>query len=224
MSHEFRTPLNAILGYTSMLLQGVSGRMTAEQRDSLTRVDSNARHLLSIINDILDISRIEAGKMPLKLTEFPVPELIAEVMAELDPIIARSRLKVTTELDAGAVLLRSDRQKVKQIVLNLLSNALKFTREGSITLSSRYRRASGEIWLAVNDTGIGIAAHNHARIFEDFQQADESLTRAYGGAGLGLSICKRLASMLGGRITLASKLGVGSVFTLVLPHRARRAR
>jgi len=219
MSHEFRTPLNAILGYTSMLLQGIAGELSHQQKRNLARVDSNSKHLLSLINDILDISRIEAGKMPLHASEFPIPELVGEVMAELDPIIQRARLKVATELDGEAINLVSDRQKVKQIVLNLLSNALKFTPEGSITITSRLRRRDDTIAVAVKDTGIGIAPEDQGKIFEDFRQADNSPTREYGGAGLGLSICRRLANMLGGRITVESKVGGGSTFTLVLPTR-----
>jgi signal transduction histidine kinase len=224
MSHEFRTPLNAILGYTSMLLQGIAGELSTQQKRNLGRIDSNSKHLLSLINDILDISRIEAGKMPLHATEFLVPDLIAEVMAELDPIIVRSKLKVTTDLDSDAKMLHSDRQKVKQIVLNLLSNALKFTPEGSIVVTGRLRRGDRTMAIAVKDTGIGIAPEDQSTIFEDFRQADSSPTREYGGAGLGLSICRRLASMLGGRITVESKLGAGSTFTLILPVRAGEAR
>src|SRR5262249_43559739 len=163
-------------------------------------------------------------KMPLHASEFPVPDLVAEVMAELDPIIVRSKLKVTTDLDPDAKVLQSDRQKVKQIVLNLLSNALKFTPEGSITVTSRFRRPDATPAIAVKDTGIGIAPEDQATIFEDFRQADSSPTREYGGAGLGLSICRRLASMLGGRIMVDSKLGGGSTFTLVLPARSPEAR
>jgi signal transduction histidine kinase len=224
MSHEFRTPLNAILGYTSMLMQGIAGDLSTQQKRNMTRIDSNSKHLLSLINDILDISRIEAGKMPLHATEFAVADLIAEVTAELDPIIVRSKLKVTTELDSDGKLLHSDRQKVKQIVLNLLSNALKFTPEGSITVTSRLRRSEGTLAIAVKDTGIGIAPEDQGTIFEDFRQADSSPTREYGGAGLGLSICRRLASMLGGRLTVESKVGAGSTFTLILPTRIGETR
>jgi signal transduction histidine kinase len=218
MSHEFRTPLNAIQGYTSMLLEGVMGPITLPQKDSLRRVESNARHLTLIVDDILDISRIEAGKLPLYVSDCQVPELVSEVIAELDPIIARSKLKVTTEIDVGAVFLSSDRQKVKQIVLNLLGNALKFTREGSILVSARYRPESDEISIAVQDTGIGIAPEDRDKVFEDFQQVDSSPTREYGGTGLGLAICRRLAGMLGGRMGLVSRLGEGSTFTLELPR------
>ena len=225
MSHEFRTPLNAILGYTSMLLQGVAGgEMAPPQKRNLARVDSNARHLMALINDILDISRIEAGKMPLHSTEFKLADLIGEVMAEVEPIIARTKLKVETDIAATASKLFADRQKVKQIVLNLLTNALKFTPEGSVSLVARYRSVNDEVSVAVVDTGIGIAPADQEKVFEDFQQADNSTTRQYSGAGLGLSICRRLAGMMDGRITLQSHMGKGSTFMLVLPRHAKRGR
>lgn len=223
MSHEFRTPLNAILGYTSLLLQGVAGEPTPQQKRNLTRVDSNSRHLLSIINDILDIARIEAGKMPLHVDDVAFPELIAEVMAEVEPIIARTKLTVKRQLGPRLPTIRSDRHKVKQIVLNLLTNALKFTPAGSVQIITTYDARAGEIAVAVADTGIGIAPDDHEKIFEDFRQADSSPTREYGGAGLGLAICHRLSAMLGGKITLVSRLGEGSTFTLRLPRRPRRA-
>jgi PAS domain S-box-containing protein len=222
MSHEFRTPLNAILGYTSMLLQGVNGPLPANQRRNLERVDSNARHLLAIINDILDISRIEAGRMPVHHTRFELPELVAEVLAEVEPLIHKAGLAMKRELSARLPLIRSDRPKVKQILVNLVSNALKFTSQGSITLSAALHREAREVWISVADTGIGIPEPEQERIFGDFQQVDASPTRQYGGAGLGLSICRRLADVLGGRMTLASKVGRGSTFTLVLPIQPRR--
>jgi PAS domain S-box-containing protein len=218
MSHEFRTPLNAILGYTSMLLQGVFGGMTDSQRNSLSRVDTSGRHLLTLINDILDISRIEAGKMPVHLVEFSLSELIAEVMAEVEPIVRRTRLTLSQKLAQDLLTLHSDRAKVKQIVLNLLTNALKFTPEGSVKISATWDQVSDRVLIAVSDTGIGIAPADQARIFEDFSQADSSPTRAYGGAGLGLAICRRLASMLGGHIRLDSVVGRGSTFTLTMPR------
>ena len=221
MSHEFRTPLNAILGYTSMLLQGVSGDMSAPQKNKLLRVDSNARHLLSIINDILDISRIEAGKMPLHLEDFDLGALIAELFAEVEPLIQRARLQVFTDLQQPVPQLYSDRQKVKQVVLNLLTNAIKFTPEGHVKVVVR-EDDDGEVRIAVQDSGIGIAAADQAKVFEDFRQADNSVTREYGGAGLGLAICRRLAKMLDGRIELKSQPGEGSVFTLVIPRRGKR--
>jgi signal transduction histidine kinase len=222
MSHEFRTPLNAILGYTSMLLQGVNGELTPPQRKNLGRVDSNAKHLLSIINDLLDISRIEAGKMPLHLEQFELPTLVGELLAEVEPLIQKAHLSASTELATDLCVIVSDRQKVKQIMLNLLTNAIKFTPQGAIQVVARYDAAQDEVSLSVKDTGIGIADHDQQKIFEDFRQADDSVTRQYGGAGLGLSICRRLANMLEGRITVASKLGAGSTFTLHIPRRGRR--
>ena len=221
MSHEFRTPLNAILGYTSMLLQGVSGDLAAPQKNKMLRVDSNARHLLSIINDILDISRIEAGKMPLHLEEFEMPALVAELLAEVEPLIQKSRLQTLTDLPPGTALVVSDRQKVKQIVLNLLTNAIKFTPHGQVKVMAREDERRGEVNIAVEDTGIGIAPQDQDKVFEDFRQADDSVTREYGGAGLGLAICRRLAKMLDGRIELQSRLERGSTFTLVIPRKGK---
>ncbi len=223
MSHEFRTPLNAILGYTSMLLKGVTGELTAHQRRNLERVDSNAHHLLAIINDILDISRIEAGKMPLTLTTFDLKDLVAEVLAEVEPIIARSQLAVTSQLAADVPQLKTDRQKVKQIVINFLTNAIKFTPRGSVEVRAGSMPDGDQIAIAVADTGIGISAEDRERIFEDFRQADNSPTREYMGAGLGLAICRRLAGMLDGAITLESEIGRGSTFTLVVPREVKRA-
>jgi signal transduction histidine kinase len=179
---------------------------------------------MGLINDILDISRIEAGKMPLHSTDFRLAELVAEVMAEVEPIIARTKVKVETDVAPGASKLYADRQKVKQIMLNLLTNALKFTPEGSVSVVARSRPSGDEITIAVIDTGIGIAPADQEKIFEDFQQADNSPTRQYSGAGLGLSICRRLADMMDGRIMLQSHVGKGSTFTLVLPRHAKRGR
>jgi PAS domain S-box-containing protein len=222
MSHEFRTPLNAILGYTHMLLNGVTGPISDHQRKSLTRIDSNSRHLLALINDILDITRIEAGRMPLNLSTFEVPELVDEVMSELEPIIRRSTLRVAPKMSRNLRPIKNDRQKVKQIVLNLLSNALKFTPAGSVTISASYDQHKRWVAISVVDTGVGIPADDQAKVFEDFRQLDASPARGYGGTGLGLSICRRLAQMLGGSIELVSEVRKGSTFTLKLPARLRR--
>jgi PAS domain S-box-containing protein len=222
MSHEFRTPLNAILGYTHMLLHGVSGAVSDIQRKSLTRIDSNSRHLLALINDILDITRIEAGRMPLNLTTFKIPELVEEVMSELEPIIRRSNLTVRANMPRSLPAFKSDRQKVKQIVLNFLSNALKFTPGGRVTIKASYDTKGRSIAIAVSDSGVGIGPEDQAKVFEDFRQLDSSPARGYGGTGLGLSICRRLSQMLGGTIELESELGKGSTFTLRLPSRLRR--
>src|SRR6185295_15274517 len=222
MSHEFRTPLNAMLGYTSMLLQGVAGPVEAPVKRQLNRIESNGRHLLSIINEILDISRIEAGRMPLQLSTFNIGDLVAEVRAELEPIILRSKLTITTLLDKDLRPIRSDRQKLKQILLNLLSNALKFTHQGGVTISAQRVPGERAVAISVIDTGIGIAPADQDKIFEDFRQLDNSPTRAYGGTGLGLSICRRLAQMLNGQLAVESKVRKGSTFTLTLPLQGRR--
>jgi signal transduction histidine kinase len=222
MSHEFRTPLNAILGYTHMLLTGVTGAVTDTQRKSLSRIDSNSRHLLALINDILDITRIEAGRMPLNVTTFAMTELVDEVMAELEPIIRRSNLAVNARVKGKLPKLRTDRSKVKQIVVNLLSNALKFTPEGSVTITASQNPREKTVLIAVTDTGLGIAPADQVKVFEDFRQLDTSPARGYGGTGLGLSICRRLAQMLNGTIELNSQEEKGSTFTLSLPVKARR--
>jgi signal transduction histidine kinase len=160
--------------------------------------------------------------MPLTVTTFAVGDLISEVMAELEPIIRRSSLTVTSKVRADLPKLRSDRQKVKQIVLNLLSNALKFTPAGSVTMTAVHDRRAKQIAIAVADTGVGIPIEAQAKVFEDFRQLDSSPARGYGGTGLGLSICRRLSQMLGGTIELVSAAGKGATFTLRLPARARR--
>jgi signal transduction histidine kinase len=160
--------------------------------------------------------------MPLQISTFRIPELVGEVRAELEPIILRSKLAVTLDLDPELRSISSDRQKVKQILLNLLSNALKFTHQGAVTVSVRRNRQDRVVLLSVADTGIGIPPIDHEKIFEDFRQLDNSPTRAYGGTGLGLSICRRLAQMLDGQITVRSEVGRGSTFTLHLPTKGRR--
>src|SRR6476646_5351679 len=222
MSHEFRTPLNAMLGYTSMLLQGVAGECEPPVKRQLGRIESNGRHLLTIINEILDISRIEAGRMPLQMSTFKIPDLVNEVKSELEPIIIRSKLTVTLQLPKDLLPISSDRQKVKQILLNLLSNALKFTHHGGVTIAARQHTKERTMTLSVTDTGIGIAPADQERVFEDFRQLDNSPTRAYGGTGLGLSICRRLAQMLDGQITVQSQVGKGSTFMLTLPTKGRK--
>ncbi len=224
MSHEFRTPLNAILGYTHLLMNGVSGELNERQTKNLARIDCNGRHLLGLINDLLDISRIETGRMPLVLGKFPVRPLLEELRRETAPHARQASLELVVRAEGTLRQLVSDRVKVKQILLNLLSNALKFTHTGRITLTARHVASTRTTSITVGDTGIGIAPANLERIFEDFRQLDDSPTRAYGGTGLGLSICKRLAAMLGGSITVRSRPGAGSSFTLHLPHRGQARR
>jgi signal transduction histidine kinase len=160
--------------------------------------------------------------MPLQLSTFNIGDLVAEVRAELEPIILRSKLTITTALEKDLRPIRSDRQKLKQILLNLLSNALKFTHQGGVTISAQRVPGERAVAIAVTDTGIGIAPVDQDKIFEDFRQLDNSPTRAYGGTGLGLSICRRLAQMVDGRLTVRSQLRMGSSFTLTLPVQGRK--
>jgi signal transduction histidine kinase len=162
--------------------------------------------------------------MPVQVDRLGLPELLEEVMREVEPLIARTRLAVHHDVSRDVPEIESDRQKVKQIILNLLSNALKFTPEGSVSIRGAYHREQERIAVAVADTGIGISEESQKNIFEAFLQADSSYARRQGGTGLGLSICRRLASLLDGDITLESRLGEGSVFTLWLPRRPRRSR
>ncbi len=202
----------------------MGGELSAAQRRNLERVDTNGRHLLEVITDILDITRIEAGRMPLHVTEFEVPEVVQEALAELAPLLQRSGLTLGTHFAKKLPTVHGDRQKLKQIVVNLVSNAIKFTPAGSIRVSVGYQASGGGLFtLAVADTGIGIAPENQEKIFEDFQQVDASPTRPYGGTGLGLSICRRLAEMLGGKISLESQPDQGSTFTVHFPRRPRRS-
>ncbi len=220
MSHELRTPLNAMLGYASMVLQGVYGEPEPDQQRALSRIESNGRHLMGLVNDVLDISRIEAGRMPVQLTEFETDQLIREVTAELEAVISRSPVPVVVEMSPAWTVLLSDRQKVKQIVTNLLSNALKFTHQGQITIRASCDDRAGTLAIAVQDTGIGVAPADRDRIFEDFHQVDSSTTKQFGGTGLGLAISRRLATMLGGRLFLEDTEGPGATFKLELPRRA----
>jgi len=225
MSHELRTPLNAILGYTSMMLQGLSGPVAPPMAHQLGRVQTNGRHLLAIIDDVLELARVEAGDLPLDVTRFSVGALVSEVLSELAPRIERSGLEVRVHVPRRLPSLRSDRAKVKQVVSNLLSNALKFTAVGTVTVSARMNRRKSRLRISVADTGIGISQADRVAIFQDFRQLDGSPTRRYGGAGLGLAVCRKLAADLHGEIALVSEPGQGSTFTLSVPvpRRSRRS-
>jgi signal transduction histidine kinase len=214
-SHELRTPLNAILGYTSLLQRGVYGDVSIRQKASLERIDSNTHHLLALINDLLDLSLSDAGKMPLRLSRFDLGELTRETLGELEPLIAKAQLPVYANWNVALSPIMSDRRKVKQIILNLMTNALKFGSNGAVRVE--LSQMPGQAKVAVSDDGIGIAPADHEKIFEDFKQLDSTLRRVHGGAGLGLAICRRFAGMLGGGITVASELGKGATFTLTLP-------
>jgi PAS domain S-box-containing protein len=215
MSHELRTPINALIGYTALLLDGVLGEITPKQRDALSRGRAAAEHLLALINDILDLAKIEAGKMPLHVTEVTLREIVLEVGQQIEPMVRKKQLQFVTEVAPDTPPLLTDRTKVKQVLLNLLSNAVKFTTKGGVTL--RACRGPGGVQIDVVDTGIGIRPDDLQAIWEDFRQVDQSRTREFGGTGLGLSITRKLLDRLGGAVTVRSTYGEGSTFSVTLP-------
>jgi signal transduction histidine kinase len=215
VSHELRTPLNAVIGYSALLLDGIAGELSEGQRDYITRSRAAAHHLLSLINDILDLSRIEAGKMPVHVERVLLEDLINEVAEQVEPMMTSKRLAFRKVIAAQCPPLQTDKTKLKQILLNLLSNAVKFTNRGSIRL--QVDREADSVVLRVADTGVGIRPDEIEAIWEDFRQLDQSRTRSYGGTGLGLSIARRLTQQLGGHVRVESTLGVGTTFIVRLP-------
>jgi signal transduction histidine kinase/CheY-like chemotaxis protein len=219
MSHELRTPLNAIIGVTEMLQEDARDLKRDDELEPLERVIRAARHLLALINDILDLSKIEAGKMELHLEPFPVAPLVEDVVKTIQPLAEKSGNELATICADDVGTIRGDQTRVRQALLNLVSNANKFTERGRITVS--VRRAAGDsgdwITMTVTDTGIGMTPEQVSRLFQEFMQADTSTTRKYGGTGLGLAISKRFCQMMGGDITVESEAGRGSTFTMRLP-------
>jgi signal transduction histidine kinase len=217
MSHELRTPLNAVLGHTSLLLDRLFGDVTTQQIDSLERIRAAGQHLQALIDDILDLAKIEAGKMPLHLEEIPLAEVVTEVAQQLEPMVRKKRLEATYQVAEAGLTVYTDRTKLKQILLNLLSNAVKFTHLGGVRLTAT--RSDELVAIAVSDSGIGIKREHLDAIWEDFRQIDQSRTREFGGTGLGLSITRKLLERLGGAVEVSSSYGVGTTFTVRLPVR-----
>ena len=215
MSHELRTPINALIGYSALLLDGVLGDVNQRQQDALLRGRSAAEHLLALINDILDLAKIEAGKMPLRLEEVSLRDVTLEVTQQVEPIVRKKQLEFTIDIAPDCPPIYSDRTKVKQILLNLLSNAVKFTNRGRVSVEAH--RAVDGVRIDVVDTGIGIRASDLHAIWEDFRQVDQSRTREFGGTGLGLSITRKLLDRLGGSVDVRSTYGEGSTFSVYLP-------
>jgi adenylate cyclase len=218
MSHELRTPLNAIIGLTEMMVANAARFGTEKALEPLKRVNAAGAHLLGLINQVLDLSKIEAGKLELNPESVNLAPLIDEVVGTAGQLADKNknRLIVQAEQDLGAVTI--DPMRLRQILLNLLSNACKFTKEGEVKLKAR-RIGNGGDWieLAVSDTGIGMTPEQQAKLFAEFTQADSLTARKFGGTGLGLAISRRLARMMGGDVTVTSKPGKGSVFTVRLP-------
>jgi signal transduction histidine kinase/CheY-like chemotaxis protein len=221
MSHELRTPLNAILGFSELLIDSSNGQYPVETRTRfLEQINSSGKHLLGLINDILDLSKVEAGQMELRLQIVPLDEIIDDVVRTVEPLAAKKEIHIQVETE-GAGDIEADAGKLKQMVLNLVSNAIKFTPErGTVTIKAS--RQKDQVELSVSDTGIGIAAQDMTRLFEPFQQVDSGADRHQQGTGLGLALTRRFARLHGGDVGLKSQLGKGSVFTISLPLHAHR--
>ncbi len=218
MSHELRTPINALIGYASLMLDRIYGDLTPRQEEGLNRIQGAAQHLLALINDILDLAKIEAGRMPLHLDDVTLDDIMTEISQQIEPLVKKKSLKFNVEMPARGLVLHTDRTKVKQILLNLLSNAVKFTHHGGIHVT--ISRDEEDLRFDVRDTGIGIRESDLDSIWEDFRQVDQSRTREFGGTGLGLSITRKLVDALGGHVFAESVFGKGSTFTVVLPVRS----
>jgi signal transduction histidine kinase/CheY-like chemotaxis protein len=219
MSHELRTPLNAIVGYSEMLQEEAAEQQLDSFGSDLEKINASGRHLLALINDILDLSKIEAGKMELYVESFDLNTLIDEVGSTIRPMVEKNANTLHVECSPTLGTMRADQVKVRQALFNLLSNAAKFTQHGSITLQAARKRMDDMEWIVfeVSDTGIGLSADKIVKLFQDFTQADASTTRKFGGTGLGLALTRRFCQMMGGDVTVRSAPGKGSTFTIKLP-------
>jgi signal transduction histidine kinase len=215
MSHELRTPLNAILGFTQLILDDLYGEIPSALRDPLERMRSNGRHLLNLVNDVLDLSKIEAGQMSLSQADYSLADVLQTVFITVEPLASAKRLKLTVDMPSNLPPAKGDERRIAQALLNLVGNAIKFTEAGEVAIKAV--AAERSFIVSVRDTGPGIAANDQAKIFEKFQQADNLTARKQGGAGLGLAIAKRFIEMHGGCISVESTVGEGSTFSFTLP-------
>ena len=222
MSHELRTPMNAIIGFTRLVMRRCKDILPARQYENLEKILVSAERLLALINDILDLSKVEAGRMEVHLVSFALEPLVDACLRTIEPMVKSEKLRLVKELEVGMPVLFTDQDKLKQILMNLLSNAIKFTEAGTITVTARCR--DGEVAISVADTGIGIPTDKLELIFEEFRQVDSSPTQQHRGTGLGLSISRHLARLLGGDITARSTVEVGSTFTVTIPLRYEAVR
>lgn len=215
MSHELRTPLNSIIGFTGILQQGMAGPMNEEQKKQLGMVRDSSSHLLDLINDVLDISKIEAGQLTVSMEPFDLRAAIEKVTHNVRLLTEKKGLALEVEIAPEIGMITSDQRRVEQIILNLLSNAIKFTEEGSVRV--RCSLQDGEVLTSITDTGIGIKNEDLDKLFRAFSQIDAHINRQYEGTGLGLSICNKILDLLGGRIWVESEWGKGSIFSFILP-------
>jgi signal transduction histidine kinase len=220
MSHELRTPMNAILGFTELIQDGVYGEVPSKITAMLERIQANGRHLLGLINDVLDLSKIEAGQLKLEAADYALRDVVQTVQATTESLAAEKKLGLRVVLPDTLPPARGDERRIAQVLLNLVGNAIKFTDAGEVVVSVAVDKTTFEI--AVTDTGPGIRADEQQRIFEEFQQIDSSSTRQKGGTGLGLAISKRIIELHGGRIWVESEPGSGSSFRFVIPIQAEQ--
>ena len=220
MSHELRTPMNAIIGYSEMLMEEAEEEGDEGTEGDLKKIHAAGQHLLALINDVLDLSKIEAGKMDLFIESFEISELVDDVVATVEALMQKNANRLEVVIDPDLKQMRADATKVRQTLFNLLSNAAKFCHEGQVVFSIQGETREGVEWvrMSVSDSGIGIAPEKIDHVFEEFSQADDSTTRDYGGTGLGLAISQRFARMMGGDLTVESILGEGSTFSVLLPQ------
>jgi CheY-like chemotaxis protein len=221
MSHEIRTPLNSVLALTQLLREGVAGPLVPDQRRYLEVIERNGQNLLRLINDILDLSRIEAGRLEMDIQDVPLGPTLAEVVASLSPLAQKKELELAVRLPDPPPRVRGDVDRLRQILTNLVGNAIKFTEAGMVQVTAEAR--DGEVAIHVVDTGVGISEADVGKVFREFFQVDQTLARRQGGTGLGLPIAIRLARLMGGDITVSSVPGSGSRFSLTLPRAPERA-
>ena len=222
MSHELRTPLAAILGYAELMQEGFHGALPDKAKATLARVQSNGKHLLGLINSVLDIAKIESGQFSLNLAEYALDSMVETVRVATESLAAAKTLALTTEVASNLPRGLGDEQRLTQVLLNLVGNAIKFTDRGEVRITAAAR--DGHFALDVRDTGPGIPPEEQERIFKEFHQIDNSSTRTKGGTGLGLAIAKQIVEMHGGRIWVESTPGEGATFRMVLPVRAETAK
>jgi signal transduction histidine kinase len=220
MSHELRTPLNAILGYNELIVDGIYGEVPARIREVLERVDASGRRLLELINDVLDVSKMEAGQLTLSFQDYSLEDVVQTVYAALEPLAAEKGLALRAALAPDLPAGRGDERRISQVLVNLVGNAIKFTESGEVAV--RATVDDDAFVVSVRDTGPGISAADQAKLFREFQQLDNASTRAKGGTGLGLAIVKRIVASHGGRVWVESHVGSGSTFAFTLPVRVER--